>query len=36
LQSRGSVCLRGYAGLSQWWLWEYCMPLICSPLACVS
>jgi hypothetical protein len=20
------------AGLSQWWLWEYCMLLICSPV----
>jgi hypothetical protein len=28
----GSVCPGGYAGLSQGWLWEYCMPLICSPV----
>jgi hypothetical protein len=29
---QGSVCLGGYAGLSQGWLWEYCVPLICSPV----
>jgi hypothetical protein len=23
---------RGLAGLSQGWLWEYCMPLICLPV----
>jgi hypothetical protein len=27
-----SVCPRGYAGLSQVWLWEYPMPLIFSPV----
>jgi hypothetical protein len=27
-----SVHPEGYAGLSQGWLWEYCMPLICSPV----
>jgi hypothetical protein len=27
LQGRGSVCPRGYAGLSQRWLGEYCMML---------
>jgi hypothetical protein len=28
----GSVCPRGYAGLSQGWLWEYHVLLICSPV----
>jgi hypothetical protein len=28
----GSVCPGEYAGLSQGWLWEYCMTLICSPV----
>jgi hypothetical protein len=28
----GSVCPGGFAGLSQGWLWEYCMMLICSPV----
>jgi hypothetical protein len=32
LWGRGSVCPGGYAGLSQGWLWEYCVPLICSPV----
>jgi hypothetical protein len=27
---KGSVCPGGYAGLSHGWLWEYCVPLICS------
>jgi hypothetical protein len=31
-QGRGSDCPVGYAGLSQGWLWGYCMPLICSPV----
>jgi hypothetical protein len=26
----GSVCLGGYAGSSQGWLWKYRMPFICS------
>jgi hypothetical protein len=26
------VCPGGYADLSQEWLWEYCMMLICSPV----
>jgi hypothetical protein len=31
--SQASVSLsRGYAGLSQGWLWEYCVPLICLPV----
>jgi hypothetical protein len=29
---QGSVCSGGYAGLSQGWLWEYHLPLICSPV----
>jgi hypothetical protein len=29
---QGSVCAVGYAGLSQGWLWGYCMLLICSPV----
>jgi hypothetical protein len=28
----GSVCPGGYSGLSQGWLWEYFVPLICSPV----
>jgi hypothetical protein len=28
----GSFCPGGYAGLSQGWLWEYHMLLICSPV----
>jgi hypothetical protein len=28
---QGSACPGGYAGLSQGWLWENHMPLICSP-----
>jgi hypothetical protein len=28
----GSVCPEGYVCLSQGWLWEYCMLLICSPV----
>jgi hypothetical protein len=32
LQGRGSVCPEGYAGLSQGWLWECCIMLICSPV----
>jgi hypothetical protein len=28
----GSVCPGGYAGLSQGWLWEYHLMLICSPV----
>jgi hypothetical protein len=32
LWGRMSVCSGGYAGLSQRWLWEYCMLLICSPV----
>jgi hypothetical protein len=28
----GSVCPGGSAGLSQGWLWEYRVPLICSPV----
>jgi hypothetical protein len=29
---QGSVCPGGYAGLSQGWLWGYCMLLIFSPV----
>jgi hypothetical protein len=29
---RWSDCPGGYTGLSQWWLWEYHVPLICSPV----
>jgi hypothetical protein len=29
---QGSVCPGCYAGLSQGWLWEYRVPLICSPV----
>jgi hypothetical protein len=32
LQGGGSVCPGGYAGISQGWLWECCVPLICSPV----
>jgi hypothetical protein len=28
----GSDCPGSYSGLFQGWLWEYCMPLICSPV----
>jgi hypothetical protein len=28
----GSICPGSYAGLSQGWLWEYCVLLICSPV----
>jgi hypothetical protein len=33
LQGEVSVCPAGYAGLSQGWLWEYCMMLICSSVS---
>jgi hypothetical protein len=29
---QGSVCPGGYVGLSQGWLWEYYLMLICSPV----
>jgi hypothetical protein len=32
LPGRGSVSPRGCAALSQRWLWEYCVMLICSPV----
>jgi hypothetical protein len=32
LWSRESVCPGAYAGISQEWLWEYHMPLVCSPV----
>jgi hypothetical protein len=32
LQGGGSVCSVASSGLSQGWLWEYCVPLICSPV----
>jgi hypothetical protein len=30
LLGRAPICPGSYAGLSQGWLWEYNMPLICS------
>jgi hypothetical protein len=32
LWDRGQSCPGGYAGLSQWWLWDYSILLICSPV----
>jgi hypothetical protein len=32
LAGQGSVCPGAYAGSSQGWLWEYRVPLICSPV----
>jgi hypothetical protein len=32
LGGQGSVCPGGYSGLSQEWLWEYHLSLICSPV----